>query len=326
MIEDPVQSGRQHDEGEARVRPPGELLGKPRHVGHRQRGGSREFDGEIAVGHGVDRIAAKGFEPELVGHALAVDREARAGERGASQRQPVHAPATIGESLGVAREHGFVGEQMVTEGDRLRDLQVGIAGHDRAGVRLRQVDERAPQAGQASDERVDRPAQPQAQIGRDLVVARASGVQPLAGFPDQRREAMLDVEMDVLEVARPGKFAALDFAAQGFHAALDCGEVVPGKHAGRGQHPRVRQRSGDVGGGEAAIEIHRRGVTLDERGDRLAEATGPGFGGRGIARRLGVGHGNRFGFRAGRECVAAKRRKERGQARNRRRGTVSASG
>ena len=56
--------------------------------------------------------------------------------------------------------------------------------------------------------RVDRVAQPQPHVGRDLVVARAAGVQALAGIADQRGQARLDVEVHVLEVERPGERAA----------------------------------------------------------------------------------------------------------------------
>ena len=68
---------------------------------------------------------------------------ARAGERRGAERQAVHAPAAVGEALGVAREHLEVGEQVVAEGHRLRDLQVREARHHGVGVRLGKVEQRA---------------------------------------------------------------------------------------------------------------------------------------------------------------------------------------
>ena len=44
------------------------------------------------------------------------------------------------ELLGVAAEHLEVGQHVVAEGDRLRHLQVGEAGHDGVGVVLREVE------------------------------------------------------------------------------------------------------------------------------------------------------------------------------------------
>ncbi len=130
---------------------------------------------------------------------------------------------------------------MMAERDGLRDLQVRVAGHDRVGVPLGQIDERAAQRGKPIGEPVDRLAQPEPQVGGHLVVARATGVEPLAGVADERGEPLLDVEMNVLEVARPRKIAALDFVANRFHPALDCGEIIRGQYAGRGKHSRVRQ-------------------------------------------------------------------------------------
>jgi hypothetical protein len=133
------------DEGEARVRPPDELFREARDVRHRQRGGGQEFDREVAIRHGIERIRAQRFEPELVRDALAVDREARAGERRASQRKAIDPPAGIGQSLGVAREHRLISEQVVAERHGLCHLQVRVARHDRRGVRFGEIDERAPQ-------------------------------------------------------------------------------------------------------------------------------------------------------------------------------------
>jgi hypothetical protein len=87
----------------------------------------------------------------------------------------------------------------------LRHLQVRESGHDRVGVALGQVDEGAAQAMDLGGQRIDASAQPQAHVGGHLVVARATGVQPLAGFAHQCRQPLLDVEMDVLEVDRPGE-------------------------------------------------------------------------------------------------------------------------
>ena len=57
---------------------------------------------------------------------------------------------------------------------------------------------------------VDLVAQPQPHVGRHLVVARAAGVQPLAGVADALRQARLDVEVHVLELELPLERAGLD--------------------------------------------------------------------------------------------------------------------
>src|SRR3569832_419603 len=54
----------------------------------------------------------------------AVDGITRAGERRRTERQHVHAFAAIGKTGAVARDHLEPREQVMAEGDRLRDLDV----------------------------------------------------------------------------------------------------------------------------------------------------------------------------------------------------------
>ena len=94
-----------------------------------QRGGGRELDGEIAIGHRVERVFAERLEAEFLRHALAVNRKRGAGQRRGAQRQAVDAPPAVGKALPVALEHLEVGEQVVSEGDRLGHLHVREARH-----------------------------------------------------------------------------------------------------------------------------------------------------------------------------------------------------
>ena len=64
--------------------------------------------------------------------------------------------------------------------------------------------------GERAVDAVDGVAHPEPEIGRHLIVARARGVQPPGGRPDQLREPALDVHMDVLERALEGELAGLD--------------------------------------------------------------------------------------------------------------------
>jgi hypothetical protein len=105
-------------------------------------------------------------------------------------------------ALGIAAEHLDVGQHVVAEGDRLRHLQVGEARHDGVGVRsARSV--RAPRSPQQGEDVVDGGAHVQADVGRDLVVARAARVQALAGVADQFGQALFDVQVHVFQVEQP---------------------------------------------------------------------------------------------------------------------------
>ena len=113
-------------------------------------------------------------------------------------------------------------------------------------------------------------------------------MQPLAGIANERGQPFLDVRMNVFELARPGKFAALDFGEHRLHPAFDGGHVVRAQDSHAGEHARVRERALDVDGSETAVEVHRRGIALDEVRNRLGESPRPAAG-------AGAGAGNGFG-------------------------------
>ena len=152
---------------------------------------------------------------------LAVDGEGRAGKGRRTQRQPVDAAAGVGQAPGIAREHLHIGQQVVAEGDGLRHLQVGEAGHDRVGMLLGQRQQRFLQRTQQGQDLVGGVTQPQADVGGDLVVARAGRVQALAGVADQLGQALLDVEVDILQIQRPLEAAGGDLLTNGCKTTLD---------------------------------------------------------------------------------------------------------
>ena len=136
--------------------------------------------------------------------------------------------------------------------------------------------------------RVDLVAQPQAHVGGHLVVARAAGVQPLAGVADELGQPRLDVQVHVLQRELPLERAGLDLGADLRHAALDGGEVVGADDALRGEHLGVRQAAGDVGAPQALVEADAGGVALHQLAHRLGEQRGPGLG---LLVELVGGHG-----------------------------------
>ena len=89
----------------------------------------------------------------------------------------------------------------MAEGDRLRALHMGEAGHDGARVGKRLFGQRMLEISQPRVDAVDLVAHPELEVGGHLVVARARGVQPARGRPDQFGQPALDVHMDVFEGA-----------------------------------------------------------------------------------------------------------------------------
>ena len=137
---------------------------------------------------------------------------------------PASAAAPSGHSLSrerasanrpaVAREHLHISQQMVAERGRLRRLQMGEAGHDGGGVFGRAGGQRVHQRGQRSVLGVDGVAHPEAEIGRDLVIAAARGVQAPSGLADAFGQARLDVHVHVFQRLVPGEHARFDIRPQ----------------------------------------------------------------------------------------------------------------
>ena len=155
---------------------------------------------EVAVGHGVDRVRGRLREPEPVRVGLAVDLPVEAGQRAGSERHGIGRRAGGLESLRVALEHPEVGEQMVSQIHGLGALEVGVARHSPIGMGLREVQ----QARHQRRDQLPRTGRPvsheQRQVGRDLVVARAAGVELASERADHLGEPALDRHVNVLVV------------------------------------------------------------------------------------------------------------------------------
>jgi hypothetical protein len=145
------------------------------------------------------------------------------------------------------------------------------------GIPFGLIDERRLNPAHQVRDLVDRVAQPQAQIGRDLVVAGARRVQPLARVSHDSDEPPLDVEVDILRVERPAEAPRLDFVRDPRQAALDRLEVGLAQNPRCPQHARVRERRPDVVQRKAPVKCDRGRVALDELGYRLGEPPGPGL-------------------------------------------------
>ena len=176
-----------------------------------QSGGGEVIDDEIAVADGVEAVGGRAVETQRLRRRIAVDREAGPGQRGRAQRAFVHPRAGVGEAAAVAGEHRLIGHQMVAERHRLARLQMGEAGHDRRGMFFGAGQQHLFEGVDPLERLVDRRAHEQFEIGRDLVVARAGGVEAAGGRADQLAEAMLDMHVNVFERRVFGELARFIF-------------------------------------------------------------------------------------------------------------------
>ena len=110
-------------------------------------------------------------------------------------------------------------------------------------------------------------SQPETQIGRDLVVARAGGVQAAGSRADQRGKPCLDIHVDVFERAVEGKAAGLDLIPHPVQAVRDRDCVFL-------RHDSLRRQHGDVSDGARDILRVEPPVEVDGGVDRLHHLVG----------------------------------------------------
>ena len=170
----------------------------------------QRFQHEIAIGDGVERVRRRARKTERLRRHGAIERKRRTGKRAGAKRAFVEPFARVGETAAVARRHLDIGEQMVAERDRLRRLQVGKSRHHRCRMFERLLGERALVCGEQPRRFVDRVTDPEPEIGRDLIVARARGMQPPRRRADQLAEPALDIHMNVFERALELELAGFD--------------------------------------------------------------------------------------------------------------------
>ena len=164
---------------------------------------------------------------------------------------------------------------MVPERHRLRRLQMGEARHHGIRVLLGALEQGRLQVPQQTVGAIERVAHPKAQVGRDLVVARARGVQLAAGIADQLGEPRLDVHMDVLERGAERELARLDLALDALEAGDDRVALGGAQDADLGEHRGVRLRPRDVLSVQPLVEADRRINLLHERRRAAPEMAAP---------------------------------------------------
>ena len=164
---------------------------------------------------------------------------------------------------------------MVAERHRLRRLQMGHAG-DRVGrVLVGAVGQRPHQVAQLRQRAVDGVAHPEPEIGGDLVVAAARGVQPAAGVADARDQARLDVHMDVLQRRIEVEPPLFDVGADRRQSVANAALVIGGEDAHLRQHGGVGERALDVLPPEFLVEGDRYVDRLHHRRRPAREAATP---------------------------------------------------
>ena len=129
--------------------------------------------------------------------------------------------------------------------DRLRALEVRVAGHHPRGVVSSLHGKRVHGPGNSLDQRASRRAGVQPEVERDLVVPRPARVQGGTGRSDLSQPP-LDSGVDVLVRLGEGEPALAHLFADGAKAPLN-GLQLRGRQQAGGREPaRMRDAPGDV--------------------------------------------------------------------------------
>ena len=217
-----------------------------------------QLEREVAIADGIERVMRDLGEAERVRRVLPIDRMRRRGERARTERGLVGAKRSVGDAAAIAIEHALVGEQVMREPHRLRALEVRVTGHQRLDVIARLREQRAAKLVDAIDQTLRGRARVEPQVGRDLIVAAACGVEAATGIADLVDEPRLDVHVHVLERVVPRELSRREPRLDAPQAVRDRVGVACRDDAARGKHLGVCDRAGDVVREEPMIEVDRR--------------------------------------------------------------------
>src|SRR5262249_46462131 len=152
-----------------------------------------ELDDKVTIAGNIEAIGGKGVEAKLPADAFAIDRQRRPGQRRGAEWQHVQPTAAIWQTISVAAVFLDAGEEVVRREHRLRALQVRVARKHEIAIALGSGKQGALQLEQASVDAVERIAHPQLQVGDDLIIAAAPGMEFAADVAEARDQGALDM-------------------------------------------------------------------------------------------------------------------------------------
>jgi len=100
-------------------------------------------------------------------------------------------------------------------------------------------------------------------------------VQLAGNRPDQLAQAILDVEVNVLERSRESERAGLDLGGDRVQSARDCLGVLLGQDAGRAEHGDMRLGSQNIVMPEPLVEADGGVYLLHDGGGARGETATP---------------------------------------------------
>ncbi len=145
----------------------------------------------------------------------------------------------------------------MAEGHRLRRLEMREARHDGGGVLFRADEEGLDQALQRRGDAKTLVLDPEPEIDRHLVVARAGRVQPAGRRADQFGKTRFDIHVDVFQARREFELAVFDLFQNRVQAVSDLFLIGRGDNALCGEHLGMGDGAANVLPVEFLVETDR---------------------------------------------------------------------
>ena len=230
---------------------------------------------EITVGNRIERVGNHTRKAKFGSRHLAIERIARTGKRGSTQRAVVGGIKGGLQARKVTREHPGICQQMMRQQHGLSVLHMRVARQNHLVVLLGRIHQHMAQLKIGLHELLGQCLDAQARVSRHLVVARTSGMQALTGLADAARQLALDRHMDVLIVDIEGKVAGIDILLDSGQALGNRLLVLGTDDALGGQHLGMRLRAGDILLIEMLVDRQRRTKLLRDLGHARLKTTAP---------------------------------------------------
>ena len=159
--------------------------------------------------------------------------------------------------------------------NRLGALRVRVRGDDDVEIAVAPSDKRLLQLGEQDVEPIDRVANPEPEIGRDLVVSTSRRMQfspDVAKFVGQR---LFDVHVNVFKRRRKFELAALDSLFDRGQFAFDRFEFFAREEPDVGEHARVPDRAANILLVHSLVETDALAELFHSRVGRFSENSAP---------------------------------------------------
>ena len=245
---------------------------------HHQNGKVAEkLQGVIPVGNPVQGVFHGSGKAQGLGGLVPVDGIGGARQSAGAQRTFVQPLKAVFQPGHIPFQHGPIGQKMLSKGDGLCSLQMGVAGHDGVFVLGSLLADGLFQSEKLGDDGGNVPTDKKAEVQRHLVIPGAAGVQAFAGLADLLGQPGFDVHVDVFLIQLEFHLALFDVQKDLPEALLDGFVVLLGDDALFGQHSGVGLAALDVFFVKALVKGDGGVEGVHQRIGVLAESSGPKF-------------------------------------------------